>query len=218
MSDLIGFDEGDEGVLSGDIESYRGEDGVTDVLSLCWFYEDDDGNYRMGDDDTPKFKVSECHFIEGKGYVETNDYLEEKKGSPKTRLGTFVVHYDTNKKGEFKDEFDYEVKPWEFGADKFRDLKDIHKDFPLTKHDFKARCEGQKFQKLTFLPSPKDAIWQQKEEVKKDVLETVENIEDSLSLARSLPETELKEHFGDMPDPDISDDSSDEFDDFMDGI
>jgi hypothetical protein len=222
MSDLIGFDEGDDEIVSGDVDSYRGEGGVTDLLSLCWFYEDDDGNYRMGEDDTPKFKVSKCHYIEGKGYIKHNDYLQKKKGQPKTRIGTFVVKYKTDDAGNLEKPFDYKVLPWEFGADKFRDLKKIHSSFPLTRHDFKSDCKGEKFQKLTFFPSKQEALWQQKDKVKEDVLEKVESLANSgtLSLAREVPLEELKDHFGEAPSPAPEDDAADteEFEEFMDDI
>lgn len=218
MSDLIGFDDGDTEVLSDDIDSYRGEEGVTDLLSLCWFYKEDDGGYEMGEDDTPKFRFQKCHYIEGQGYVKHNDYLERKKGSPKKRLGTYVVQYDTDNDGDLEKPFDFEVLPWEFGADKFRDLKKIHSDFPLTRHDFKVSCEDKQFQKLGFIPSPEEAIWQQKDEVKEKVLERVEKLEEAgaLSLAREVPEEELKDHFGETPDTDPDEDSADEdFDEFI---
>lgn len=221
MSDLIGFDKDDRTVLSNDIDSYRGETGVTDLLSLCWFYKDDDGNYEMAEDDTPKFRLKKCHYIDGQGYITHNDYLEEKKGHPKKRLGTYVVKYNTDSDGDLEKPVEYEVLPWEFGSDKFRDLKQIHSDFPLTKHDFKSSCKDDQFQKLNFTPSADQAIWQQKEEVKKDVLETVEKLEEAnvLSLARELPEEELRDHFGESVAPSPEEDSAEEeFDDFIDDI
>lgn len=219
MSDLIGFDQGDDDVLSGNqVDFYRGEGGVTDRLSLCWFYEDDDGNLKMSEDDTPKFKRVKCHYIDGKGYVKSTPYIKEKEGPPKDRLGTFVVVYKTDDSGSVQKPFDYEVRPWGFGQDKFRDLKELHKEFPLTQHDFKARCEGEQFQKLKFTPSADEAIWQQKDSLKEEVLSTVEAIEDQLSLAREVDEQEMKEFYGDAEQPSPEEASDDDLDDIMEGL
>jgi hypothetical protein len=223
MSDeLIGFGKNDEEIMSEDIDSYRGEEGVTDLLSLCWFFKDDDGNYLMSEDDTPKFRPDRCYYIEGLGYVSYCDYLHEKEGDPKKRVGTYVVKYDTDKSGNLKnpDDPDFEVLPWEFGTDKFRDLKQIHDSFPLTCNDFKSSCDGEQFQKLKFFPtSTEEPHWQKDPSNKKEVLKKVEAMERSntLSLSREVSEEELRDHYGDLEEVTPDDDSvEDDFDEFTD--
>lgn len=206
MADLIGFDKNDSSALSSrDVNKYRGKEGRKDVISMCWFFEDEDGNLQMGEDDTPKFNVVKYHYIEGMGYIKTNDYLREKLGNPKMRMGTFVVHYKTDNNGKLQkggnQPFEYEVKLWDFGQDKYRDLKNINDDFPLTQHDVKVQCKGTQFQKLTFMPSPKEALWQRSDEIKQEVIDKVKQIENKMSLAREVPLEELKEHFGDNDGP-----------------
>lgn len=202
MTDLIGFDKNDSAALSSrDVEKYRGEEGNKDLISICWFFEDEDGNLMMGEDDTPKFSAVEYHYIQGLGYIKTNDYLKKKVGAPKLRMGTFVVQYKTDSNGKLAKPFEYEVKLWDFGQDKYRDLKNINDDFPLTQHDIKVQCKDKQFQKLTFMPSPKEALWQRKPEIKQAVLDRVRAIEDQMDLARTLPEEELKDHFGDNDGP-----------------
>ena len=220
MAKNIGFGKGDDAIRNGgDLDFYRGKEGKKDRIAICWFFKDEDGSYQMSEDDTPQFLTEEIHYVEGKGYVLDNDYLRDKKGPPKRKVGTFIVHYQTDKRGQIdKENFDYSVKPWTFGEDKFRDLAELHENFPLTQHDLKVICKGEQFQKLTFQPIPKKALWQQNDKFRERVLETVTSIQDRLSIGREVPLEELKDHFGDSvsPAPDPSSDT--DFDDLIDGI
>lgn len=220
MSNLIGFGKNDKKIMSGgDLENYRGEKNRTDRISICWFYKDEaTGEVLMGPGDTPKFIAEEIHYVKGKGYILDNDYLRDKKGPPKRKIGTFVVHYRTDKKGKLVKPFEYEVKPWTFGEDKYRSLAEIHDNFPLAQHDIKVVCTDDQYQKLTFYPLPEEAVWQKKDSLRQEILETVEAMEDRLSIGREVPLDELKEHFGDdvAPAPDVSSDVN--YDDLMEGI
>ena len=219
MSGIIGFDKGDKGIISGgDLDYYRGKENRKDRIAIVWLFQDDDGNYLMGDDDTPQFLAEEIHYIDGKGYILDNEYLRDKLGPPKTKIGTFVVQYGTDRNGKMKEPFEYTVKPWTFGEDKFRDLKDIHQDFPLVKHDIKVVCKGEQYQKLNFTPTPQEAVWRRNDSIKKDILETVKKLQKRLSIGREVPIDELKDHFGDSVD--VSPDASAEvdFDSLIDGI
>lgn len=217
---LIGFGKNDKKIMSGgDVEYYRGERNRTDLISFCWFYKDEaTGEYQMGEDHTPKMVAEEIHYIKGKGYILDNDYLRDKLGPPKRKIGTFIVQYRTDRKGNPLKPFEYDVKPWTFGEDKYRKMANLHGDFPLTKYDLKVDCEDDTFQKLTFRISPKEAIWQQRDSLKQEILETVEAMEDRLSIGREVPLDELKDHFGDdvSPAPDASSDV--DYDDLMAGI
>jgi hypothetical protein len=217
---FLGFGKNDRSVMSGgDLEFYKGERNRTDLISLCWFFEDEKtGEYQMGREDTPKFLSGEIHYVKGLGYILDNPYLRDKLGPPKRKIGTFVVHYRTDKQGNLMKPFEYEVKPWTFGEDKFRQLAEINKDFPLTSHDIKVVCTDDQFQKMTFYPSPKESVWRMKDSLRDEVLSTVKSLSARLSIGREVPLDDLKEHFGDSrsPVPDVSSDVG--YDDLLDGI
>jgi hypothetical protein len=196
---MIGFGKNDRAIGgSKDLESYKGESKRTDLISFCWFFEDENGNPKMTLDDTPKFISKEYYYIQGLGYVVANDYLREKLGEPpKRRIGTFVVHYCTDKSGNLQKPFEYEVKPWSFGEAKFSQLREINRDHQLTHHDLRVMCEEEKFQKMNFFPTKNAAIWQQKDAIREEVLNTVKSLENSFTVARDVPLEKLKEHFGD---------------------
>lgn len=220
MNNIIGFGVNDRKIMrGGNLDYYKGEKNRVDRIALCWFAKDPvTGEYKMERGDTPQFIAEEVHYIEGKGYVKTNEYLRSRLGPPNRRIGTFVVHYTTDRKGNFVKPFEYEVKPWVFGEQKYRNLAQIHEQFPLSYHDIKIICEDGQFQRMTFMAYPDEAVWRQKESLREEVLETVKSLEGRLNLGREVPLDELKDHFGDLtsPVPDVSSDV--DLDDLMEGI
>jgi len=219
MSNVIGFGQGDRKIMSGgDLQNYKGEKGRKDVISLCWFFMDDDGNPQIGEDFTPKMTAAEIHYIKGMGYILHNDYLQDKLGPPKRKIGTFVVHYSTDRRGNFNKPLEYEIKPWTFGEDKYRRLADIHGRFNLTTNDIEVRCDDDTFQKLQFTPIPGGSLWQKAPALKAEVLQTVRDLEHRLSIGREVPLEDLKDHFGD--DHGVAPDTATgvNYDDLMDGI
>ena len=108
---IIGFGQGDRKIMNGgDLTNYKGEKGRKDVISLCWFFVDDAGEIQIGDGATPKMTAAEIHYIKGMGYILDNDYLRDKLGAPKRKVGTFVVHYRTDRHGNFTKPLEYDVK------------------------------------------------------------------------------------------------------------
>lgn len=216
---IIGFGKGDRKIMTGgDLTNYKGEKGRKDVISLCWFFVDDDGNIQIGDNATPKMTAAEIHYIKGMGYVLDNDYLRDKLGVPKRKIGTFVVHYRTDRHGNFTKPLEYDVKPWTFGEDKYRRLAGIHGRFNLTMNDIEVSCDDDTYQKLQFTPIPGGAVWQKKESLKNEILQTVADIQHKLNIGREVPLEDLKDHFGDdhgiVPDTATTVD----YDDLMEGI
>lgn len=219
MSELIGFGKNDKKIMSGgDLVKYKGEKGRKDIISLCWFFLDEDGNPIMGKDATPKMTAADIHYIPGMGYILDNDYLNEKLGAPKRKIGTFVVHYRTDRHGKPQKPFEYDVKPWQFGEDKYRRLADIHTYTNLTENDIAVSCEDDTFQKLQFTGIPGGAMWQKKESIKADVLDTVKNMQHRLSLGRKVELADLKDHYNESEEVSTESYASTDYDDLMDGI
>jgi hypothetical protein len=218
MSTMIGFGKNDRRIMSGgDMSYYKGEKGRTDRVSFCWFFEDDDGNLQLGDDATPQMISAEIYYIKSLGYVLANDYLRDKMGPAKKKVGTFLVHYHTNRHGEVQKPFGYEIKPWTFSEDKYRKLASKHRHNNLTTHDLEIQCEDDNFQKLEFTAIPGEALWQRNDKVREEVLAQVKDLRDRLSLGREVPLEDLKDHFGDAV-PLAPNHSSQDLDDLMDGI
>lgn len=230
MSDaemLIGFGQNDNKVMTGGrSERYKGKKNQTDRVSLCWFYKNEEsGEYRMADTDTPKFLMANYHYAPGLGYIAAKgEYTTTKFGPPKRKLGTFIVKYKTDRNGALpkgsdgKAVFDYEVMEWNFGEDKYRLLATIHDEFPLTSHDLKVTCTDDQFQKLSFTACNGNALWQRDERLKKEVLERVAELGAQLSICRDVPIEQIKEHFGEAESvvPNMASDIN--YDDLMEDI
>jgi hypothetical protein len=69
-------------------------------------------------------------------------------GSSSPRFAALVIQYGTTSTGEIAQPFKYSLKVWRFGVDKFKNLQQINRDFPLTKHDLSVSCTDNTYQKL----------------------------------------------------------------------
>jgi hypothetical protein len=223
---LIGFGQDDNKVMNGGrVERYKGKKNQTDRIAIAWFFKDDDGNYRMAESDTPKFKMANYHYAPGLGYINAKgEYTTQKFGPPKRRIGTIVVKYSTDRQGSLpkgadgKPQLDFQIMEWQFGEDKYRLLATIHEEFPLTKHDIKVTCTDAQYQKLSFTACNGEALWQRNENLKSSILERVAEMAHQVSLCRDLSVQEIKEHYGESEDavPDVSSDI--DYDDLMEDI
>lgn len=229
MSDteqFIGFGKDDNKVLTGGRpERYKGTKNHTDRIAMVYFYKDEEGNYRMEEGDTPKFKMANYHYAPGLGYIAAKgEYTTQKFGPPKRRIGTFVLKYTTDRNGSLKKGsdgkpiLDFEVLEWQFGEDKYRLLATIHDEFPLTTHDIKVTCTDDQYQKLSFTACNGKALWQRSDKLRNQILERVSDMEHQLSLCRDVSIQDIKDHFNEGDDviPDVSSDV--DYDDLMEGL
>lgn len=69
-------------------------------------------------------------------------------GSPGLRFAALVIQYGTDRNGNIVQPFSYELKLWRFGVDKYLQLRQINKDFPLSQHDLSVSCTDETYQKL----------------------------------------------------------------------
>lgn len=219
---VLGFGKKDRKIMSGgDLEFYKGEKNRTDVISLCWFFEDEEGEVQIGEGHTPQFLATETHYIQGLGYIKDNDYLREKLGPPKSKIATFVVQYVTDRRGKLQKPLEFDVKPWRFSEDKYRRLAAIHEQFNLTMHDIQVTCEDDTYQKLNFTPMPKGAFWLMKDSIKQEVLQTVRDVKDRLEskMGREMSIEDLKDHYGEASGITANNSiGADDYDDLMEGI
>jgi len=83
----------------------------------------------------------------------------EKTGDPRQRFGANVVQYKTTKAGEPITPYEWTVKLWTFGPDKFTQLRAIKKEWgDLRKVDLKVLCKSTQFQEMVITPL-RNTIW-----------------------------------------------------------
>lgn len=83
----------------------------------------------------------------------------EKTGEPRQRFGANVVQYKTTKTGEIVKPYEWSVKLWTFGPDKFTQLRAVKEEWgDLRKVDLKVLCKSKQFQELVITPL-KNSIW-----------------------------------------------------------
>jgi len=133
------------------------EQGNIYRASFIWWTGLEDGKPDF-DGDAPQFVGAPIHYIPTVGYV-VNQGPEYTKiaGSPaKTRIATVLVLWPTNKAGDVdKTKLmagEAEVLPWVISGDKYKNLQQVHKEFPFGQHDITVKCDDTQFQKLTFSP------------------------------------------------------------------
>jgi hypothetical protein len=203
MSDeMFGFDDAAEDITSTSRrKDYKGKKDQTDRIALVWFGVDEKGNPKMGKEDTPKFIKGDVHYHEQVGYFlaipgKTNTRFEEAR----TKIATIVVVYPTDRSGAIDQNRlssgDVQVMAWKMSPDKFRQLRGIHEDFPLTFHDLKVTCTDDTYQKMTFSPTAKEALWRQVPELKLRVLAEVERLSQSVDVGRKLTWEEILSKLG----------------------
>jgi hypothetical protein len=201
-NDMFGFDDADDSVLSGGRrQDYKGKKNQTDRIAFVWFGTDAEGNPLMGKEHTPKFIKGMVHYHEQLGYfLEIPGKTGARFGEARMKLATIVVQYptDTNgtidkarlKNGEIK------VMVWKISPEKFKQLRAVHEDFPLTFHDVKVTCTDDKFQKQTFTPTANEALWRQVPELRERVLAEVAQVAATLDLGRKLTWDEIRSKMG----------------------
>jgi hypothetical protein len=228
MSDFIGFGVNDEVLSRGDLEYYRGKQGIVDRIALCWLNRDADGKPLISDfrdpdpKITPRFKLEMHHYVQGLGYIKPVDpYTTEKFGPPKTMITTFIVKYATDRLGQIHGDLDISkvsVHPWKVSPDKFNRMKVMHGEFNLTCTDIKVSCKEEKFQNMDMTQCNGLALWIKDPEIRKFVLKQVEQMERKLKGVRELTVAEIKEKLGEseVAVPATADASN--FDDLMDTL
>jgi len=193
MSEFLDF--GEVTVKTKFSEKYKGTPGKKDRLAIIWPKDTTNGAGPFGTRNT--------HFSD-KYFVCKEGVCCDKLGPSSQRFVCIVVHYSTNKDGTIikqegeKTPFDFKVKPWVFTSKKFNQLKSLHQEWDLKKHDFTVSCTGdEKFQDLEFVPC-KESIWQLKPEFMDVIYRESEAMRGTLTreLGAELTTDEIKELLG----------------------
>ena len=176
-------------------EKYKGVPGEKHRISIIWPKDTAQG--------TGPLVMRNTHFFE-KYFVCKDGPCCEKVGPAKTRFACLIVKYKTKKDGTLvKREgesipFDFEIMEWVFADKKFSQLKTLHAEWDLKKHDIMVACEGsEQFQDLDLTPC-KESVWRLKPEYVEAVYKESETIRKHLAnaLGQDLSVDEIKELLG----------------------
>lgn len=190
----------DETITAQDFDTYKGRKGVTD---------------RIGILQPTKVKISRIHFQTGLGFVLCNSEYRlqgnmevctkvapccEHLPEAKKRITTTVIKYDTKPDGSLIEPFGFTLLVWRFSDDKFVQLRNINKEWPLTEHDLLASCDEETYQRMAF-SACKQALFRAPKFIEvhgKQVEQWLQAIEPKLIKAagRKLTNQELLERIG----------------------
>lgn len=159
---VVQTDFNDESVQKYEFELYGGKAGQTDRIYIPAPRAVVKARTHFIERGTTKFTIicrSEyVRSADGKG---GEDMVREGQcckllGPSVPRWAVLVIQYQTDRAGNVTRPFTMLKKLWKFGADKYQQIRNIGRDFPLEKHDLSVFCQpdGEKFQKLQIGAKP----------------------------------------------------------------
>jgi hypothetical protein len=77
-------------------------------------------------------------------------------GSSAPRFAVLMIQYGTDRNGQPTLPFTLFRKLWKFGSDKYQQVRNVGRDFPLEQHDLSIYCppDGEQYQKLQIGAKP----------------------------------------------------------------
>ena len=162
------FGDGDENIGTRG-KRFKAEGGRTYRMSFLRYTGLDAGKPDLGTPDNPKaprFLGASTNFISGVGHVvnKVAEYTQLAGEAPKKRVCTIIIVWPTDKSGKVDKvrlaANEAEVLTWTFSGDKYKNLMQIHEEFPFGTHDITAACpvDGTQYQKLTFAPCKENLL------------------------------------------------------------
>lgn len=150
-------DFNDESVRKYEFDLYSGESGKIDRIHILRPDSIAKGRSHYHDKLKGGILCQSVYTLSADGKQET--LVEERNcckwlGSSNTRFAALIIQYNTQPNGEFARPFGYALKVWRFGADKFIQLRNINKDFPLSKFDLSVYCTDKQYQKMQIGAKP----------------------------------------------------------------
>lgn len=185
MSDNVetfGFEN--EEIKGGIYDKYKGKKGEVHRIGIVYT------------DPKAMFAGAKIHF-NTRFFLCKKGICCEKLGPPKWRVGAVLCKYSTDRSGNLRTPFSYELLPWMFSEQTYMKLKNVNAEFPLATHDIKISCTNDEYQHLDITPC-NEIIWTTKDALKKQVLEEAKPIWEYVKrgLASDLSVEEIKELLG----------------------
>lgn len=184
MSDIETFAFDNDDIKGGLYDKYKGVKNEVHRAGIVYT------------DPKAMFAGSKIHFKD-RFFLCKNGTCCEKLGPPKWRMGAVLIKYGTDKTGNVKKPFSYELYPWLFSEQTYIKLKNVNSEYPLANHDIKISCTNEQYQHLDISPC-RESIWTAKEELKKQVISEAKPIWDSIkkSIAMDLSAEEINDLLG----------------------
>ncbi len=185
MSDQIetfGFEN--EDIKGGMYEKYKGKKGEVHRSAIVYM------------DPKAMFAGSKIHFKD-RFFLCKKGKCCEILGPAKWRVGAVIVKYNTDKMGNLKKPFGYELYPWLFSEQTYLKLKTVNGEFPLATHDIKVSCSNEEYQHLDITPCS-ESIWTAKDNIKQAILDEAKPIWDFIkkSIASNLSQEDINDLLG----------------------
>jgi hypothetical protein len=200
----FGFGSGDDN-LGGRSKRFKAKEGEKYRVSFVWWPGIEDGNPDL-EAATPKFIGCKRLYLQGVGYFidKGPEYVKIAGGSPsKMQVATLICKWPTDSNGSLdKARFqngDFSVMPWIFSTDKYRNIEQNHREFPLGQHDLTISCTDTQYQKMTLSPCRESLF---RKLVEKDkagpIIEAVRSNLSSINseLAQDLTIDQIRERLG----------------------
>ena len=180
--ETFGFEN--EDIKGGMYEKYKGVKGETHRNAIVYT------------DPKAMFAGSRIHFKD-RFFLCKKGKCCEILGPAKWRVGATIVKYSTNKSGDLKKPFSYELLPWLFSESTYLKLKTVNGEFPLATHDIKISCSNNEYQHLDITPCS-ESIWTAKDVIKNKILEEAKPIWDFIkkSIANNLSIEDINDLLG----------------------
>ena len=157
----FGFGENDGGIGSK-AKKFKMEKGEEARISFLWWPGLDKGKPDFSAQ-TPIFVGGPRHYVKGVGYFMNKgpEYTKIAGEAPKMRINTIIVKWPLKAGGKLDvetiSEGKIDVMYFVFDGGKYDEIKPIHAEWPLGKHDLKIKCSDAQFQKMSFSPT-KDSV------------------------------------------------------------
>lgn len=202
--ETFGFEKDD--IKGGLYDKYKGKKGEIHRLGIVYT------------DPKSIFAGTKIHFKD-RFFLCKKSICCEKLGPSKYRIGAVVIKYATDRQGNIKQPFSYELLPWQFSETTWNKLRNTNSEFPLASHDIKVSCTNDEYQHLD-INACRESIWTTKEEVKNKILEEAKPVWEFVkkTLGSDLSIEEIKDLLG-MSSPTGSDPTSNlNLDDVLDQV
>lgn len=161
VPNVVQTDFSDESVTKYEFEKYGGKPNQTDRIYIPYVQGVVRGRTHFIERNNVKFSII-CRSqyvkrVDGSG----EDLIQEAQcckllGSSTPRWAVLITQYGTDRNGQPTRPFSMYRKLWIFGADKYQQIRNIGRDFPLEQHDLSVFCpaDGEKYQKLQITSKP----------------------------------------------------------------
>lgn len=193
----IGMDDPSAAKIGNRVDRYKARKGYVDRIALLW--------------GAARFKVADTHF-HTRGFICKGGVCCERLGPPKKKIGTVIVVYPTDSKGNIDERRinEIQVVPWVTNDITFAQLRDIHNEYSLNDHDIGVKLDGEETYQKVILQNKKECLFRKNPQLVKKLEAEGEKIFANLYLAKDLSEIEIRELLGlDTGAPSAEDTSAD---------